>query len=112
MAARRGGDRAQARGDPRDTQEARHALQEVVEVRAQEDPRQEGDGPGRDRHVAKLDGAVARLRAPAARVLEAARGLQVLDEGSQERLRRSTVPDYDISEIEKLIDGKLPWPRV
>jgi len=22
------------------------------------------------------------------------------------------VPEYDISEIEKLVDGKLPWPRV
>ncbi|MBW1687910.1 MAG: acetone carboxylase subunit gamma, partial [Deltaproteobacteria bacterium] len=22
------------------------------------------------------------------------------------------MPEYDISEIEKLVDGKLPWPRV
>ena len=70
---------AQARRDPPGPQGARHSVPRVVEAGARTHPGQGEHGERRARHVARLDGAVPRVRPGGPHLLAAAGGLCFLD---------------------------------
>ena len=76
---RRGRHGAQARRDPPGPQGARHSVPRVVAAGARTHPGQGKHGERRARHVARLDGAVPRIRPGAPHLLAAAGGLHFLD---------------------------------